>query len=422
MNNNNDDFLSLYLQYSAGTECPAIYHRWAAITSLGAYLSRDIYFRQGHSRIYPNIYTILIGDAGVRKTTAISMVSDLIELTGYNKFAARKTRQEKFLLDMAEVAAEEQGESLEDSILEQNLWGDKLVADGAVAESFIAADEFNNFIGVGNTDFMSILGEFWDYKDKVYDYKLKNSKSIYLNRPIVSILGGNTPTGMNLCFPPDSIGQGFFSRLLLIHAESTGKKVTWMPLADEELQKTLIKRLHKTKEMMQGEIVNTVESAALLHKIYQTWTPFKDIRFASYANRRFPVLLKLVLIICANNLTRKITEKEVIYANTLLTAAERNMSEALGEFGKSKHSDVTHKILQYIDTATVPLMFKDIWKQVINDIERREHLMEILSNLQMADKIQLVDHGWLPVREIVDYESNDMVDWSLLSEEERGVG
>ena len=410
-----EDFLSAYLKYSSGTECPTFFHRWCAITSLGAYLGRNIYFRQGHFRVHPNIFVMLVGDAGTKKSTAIKMSSRLMRLAGYNTFAAKKTRQEKFLLDMAEQA--EDGDDMGEDILEKNLWGDS-PSDYNIAESFIAADEFNNFIGQGNTDFMSILGDLWDWGEEVYDYKLKNSKSVYLNKPTVSILGGNTPTGVNMLFPPDAIGQGFFSRIIFIQAESTGIRQTWMPLPDEHLEEWLIKELHNIREVMMGEITLTPESDRLLHKIYQTWRPLKDPRFASYSNRRFPILLKLIIIICANNKTLQITAKEVVYANTLLTFAERNMPEALGEFGKGRNSDVTHKILKIIDTVTAPIEARELWGQVYSDLEKREQLFEILGNLLMANKIQSIDHGYLPVKKVIDNKDSDILDWGILREDE----
>lgn len=418
-NNSNiqeDDFLSLYLQYTTGTECPTIFHRWCAITSLGAWLSRDIYFLQGHFKIHPNLYVMLVGDAGTKKSTSIKMSTRLMKLAGYRKYAAKKTRQEKFLLDMAEQAAT--GASGEVDILDQNLFGD-IPENLNIAETLIAADEFNNFIGVGNVEFMSILGELWDYEDDIFDYKLKNSKSIYLNSPTVSILGGNTPTGMNLCFPVDAIGQGFFSRLILVHAEPNGEKQTWMGLECEILQKKLIARLVEIKETMHGRVILTPESDALLDKIYKAWQPIDDVRFASYANRRFTILLKLILVVCANNLTMQITKKEVIYANTLLVAVEKNMSQALGEFGRSRNSDVTHKVLKFIDTASEPLPFKEVWKQVYSDLEKRDQLVEILSNLLMAEKIQQLPQGYLPRKDVRVNEEADTVDWNLLSVEER---
>ena len=413
-----EDFLSGYLKYSSGTECPTFFHRWCAITSLGAYLGRSVYFRQGHFRVHPNIFVMLVGDAGTKKSTAIKMSSRLMRLAGYNTFAAKKTRQEKFLLDMAEQA--EGGDDLGEDILEQNLWGDS-PSDYNIAESFIAADEFNNFIGQGNTDFMSILGDLWDWGEEVYDYKLKNSKSVYLNKPTVSILGGNTPTGVNMLFPPEVIGQGFFSRLIFVQAEATGIRQTWMPLPDEELEEWLIKELHDIREVMAGEIVLTEEADILLNKIYHTWTPLNDPRFASYSNRRFPILLKLLIIICANNKTLRITAREVVYANTLLTFTERNMPDALGEFGKGRNSDVAHKILKIIESAIEPIEAREIWGQVYSDLEKREQLFEILGNLLMANKIQLVNnHGYLPVKKVIENKDSDILDWSILRNDELG--
>lgn len=411
------DFLSTYLTYSKGTECPTFFHRWAAITCLGAYLGRDVYFRQGHFRVHPNLFVMLVGDAGTKKSTSIKMAARLLRLAGYNTFAAKKTRQEKFLLDMAENA---EGEDLTgDNILEQNLWGDS-ASDFNIAESFIAADEFNNFIGQGNTDFMSILGDLWDWGEEVYDYKLKNSKSVYLNKPTVSILGGNTPTGVNMLFPADAIGQGFFSRLIFIQAESTGVKQTWMPLPDEHLEDHIIKELHSIREVMRGEIKLSPKADAMLHKIYHSWKPLEDPRFHSYSNRRFPILLKLVIVMCANNKTLLIGEKEVVYANTMLTFAERTMPSALGEFGKSRNSDVTHKIMKLIEATSKPLEAREIWGQVYSDLEKREQLFEILGNLTMACKVQVVNHGYLPVKKVDDNTNTDTLDWSLLTKEERG--
>jgi len=413
------DFISSYLDYSKGTECPTFFHRWAAITCLGAYLGRDVYFRQGHFRMHPNLFVMLVGDAGTKKSTAIKMAARLMKLAGYNKFAAKKTRQEKFLLDMAEEA---EGSNIDtgDNILEQNLWGETAFDAVSIAESFIAADEFNNFIGQGNTDFMSILGDLWDWGEEVYDYKLKNSKSVYLNRPTVSILGGNTPTGVNMLFPADAIGQGFFSRLIFVQAESTGVKRTWMPLPDAALEEHLIKELQQIKEAMQGELKLSKAADAMLHKIYHTWKPVADPRFSSYSNRRFPILLKLLIIICANKKSLIATDKEVIYANTLLTFAERTMPAALGEFGKGRHSDVTHKILKMIETTAKPLEAREIWGQVYSDLEKREQLFEILANLTMAGKVQVINHAYLPIKAIIDNTNTDSLDWSLLTNEELG--
>ena len=224
-----------------------------------------------------------------------------------------------------------------------------------------------------------------------------------------------------MLFPADAIGQGFFSRLIFIQAESTGVKQTWMPLPDEHLEEHLVEELKSIKEVMQGEIKLTPAADKMLHKIYHTWKPLEDPRFSSYYNRRFPILLKLLIVVCANNKTMSITEKEVVYANTMLAFAERSMSEALGEFGKGRNSDVTHTVFKLIEATSKPLEAREIWGQVYSDLEKREQLFELLGNLVMAGKIQVVNHGYLPIKKVDANENTDLLDWNLLSKEELGT-
>lgn len=414
MEGDKEDFFSLYLQFTAKTECPTFFHRWTAVTSLGAYLGRQVHFEFGHFSLHPNLYTMLIGSPGTKKSSAIKIGAKLLKTAGYNTFAARKTRQEKFLLDLAEQQEITDAEDL----LDANLWGD--MTSDTPAECYVAADEFNNFIGVGNLEFMSILGELWDYEG-IYDYKLKNSKSVHIKDPTISILGGNTPTGFSHAFPAEAIGQGFFSRLLLVYGEPSGIKYTFPPSPDIAVQTRLVELLHKIKAEVIGRMVMSEEAETLLDMIYHKWEGIDDVRFEHYANRRLPQLIKLCMIVAASRISTEIEKEDVIHANTLLTFTEHLMPKALGEFGKARNSDVTHKVMQLLDAAIVPVEFKEIWKHVHTDLERRDQLSEILGNLAIAGKMQSQAGGYLPIKKEREEGIEGAVDWSLFTEAERNL-
>lgn len=418
MANHKEDFFSLYLEYTSKTESPTFFNRWTAITCLAAYLGRNIHFNHGHFTLYPNLYCMLIGSPGTKKSSAIKIGAKLLKQAGYTTFAARKTRQEKFLLDLAEQSEDPTGEGLD--ILEENLFGATDYESRPPSECFVAADEFNNFIGLGNIEFMSILGELWDYEG-VYDYKLKNSKSVHIPNPTISILGGNTPTGLNQAFPPEAIGQGFFSRLLLVYAEPSGIKFTIPPPPDLVLQKQLINMLHRIKAKISGEITISKKAIFLLDIIYHKWEGIDDVRFEHYTNRRLTHLIKLCLVVTAARLAKEITEQIVIYSNTILTFTESLMPKALGEFGKAKNSGVTHKIMQLMDVTNKPLSLQELWKHVHTDLERREQIVEILGNLIVADKIQSVQDGYLPMKRKIVKGIEGAVDWELLSKSEKDL-
>lgn len=429
---NSLDFISTYLQYTAKTECPTFFHRWTAVSCLSAYLGRSVWFNHGHFRINANIYTMLIGSPGTKKSSAIKIGAKLLKQAGYKTFAAKKTRQEKFLLDLAEQSeakhvADGGADSVDlmSDILDANLFGNMFddaesYNDKPPAECFVAADEFNNFIGLGNLDFVSILGELWDFEG-VYDYKLKNSKSVFIPNPYVTILGGNTPTGFAQAFPTESIGQGFFSRLLLVYGEPSGVKYTIPPAPDVILQNQLIDMLHSIKETVRGEVTMSDEALLLLDRIYMHWSGIPDSRFEHYTNRRLTHLIKLCIVVAASRVSNVIEEIDVIEANTLLSFTEQLMPKALGEFGKSKHSAIAHKVVTLIESASEPMSVRDLWKMVHQDLDNRQQLIEILSNLMVAEKIQNVADGYLPLRAVREEGLKGAVNWNLLTPAERDL-
>lgn len=415
------DFFSMYLEYNKETEVPTFFHRWAAITSLGAYLGRGYSLPFGHTDLYPNLYTMLIGSAGTRKSTAIKSAKRIIQLAGYETIAAERTTKEKFLLDLSgEDAEDNNGANDATKILEKNLWGNSSETDPP-AETFIMADEFNDFIGTGNVEFISLLGTLWDFTG-VYQNKVKNSKSVSIANPTISILGGNTPTGLALAFPPEMIGQGFFSRLLLIHGEVTGKKIAFPTSPDPQHTRLVVETLQRIRSMCVGRAEFEPAAKQLLEKIYVSWEGIDDVRFDSYSNRRFTHLLKLVLIHAAAALSTKIREVDVIRANTVLSFTESLMPRALGEFGKAKNSGITHNVLVYLEKAMKPKTLQEIWKDVAStDLSDIRELGEILRSLQAADKIQTLKTGVLIKKKPHKLDSDFGLDYSYLTNQEKGL-
>lgn len=413
-----DSFLTQYLRYVGETEAPMFYHRWAAISAIGAYLGRQYSFSLGHFELYTNMYIMLIGDPGTRKSTAIKIAKKIITAAGYTTISADKSSKEKFMLDLAGEGDDSEGKTV-DEILDTNLWG-KDDGDTEPAEMYIACDEFNDFIGLGNMEFISLLGNLWDYNG-VFKNRIKTGKSVAINNPTVSILGGNTSTSFANAFPPDTLGQGFFSRLLLIHGESTGKLITFPEMPSIADTSNIIRELQRIKLTVRGEAKLTSGARHLLDKIYSTRKPMADTRFISYSTRRFTHLLKLCLIISASHYSTTITEAHVVEANTLLTHTEHLMPKALGQFGKAKNSDITHKIMTILTNATKPLQVKDIWEYVHNDMDKMNDLVDVIRNLIGANKVFAINGGYLSKTVVIEEVNNDMLDYSYLTDEERGM-
>ena len=416
MSNQRNDFISAYFSYIGETEAPMTFHRWACITILGAWIGREYCFRLGHFNIKPNIYCMLMGTAGSRKSTAIKIASRLLSKTGYSTIAADRTTKEKFLLDLSgapDIVIDAKGK---DITMEENLFGD--INEDHIPEMLIAADEFNTFVGNGNIEFLSMLGVLWDHEG-TFKNKVKNSKSVELHNPFVSIIAGNTPTGFSLAFPAESIGQGIFSRIILVHGEPTGKRITFPETPSLDATREIVEILHAIRAVTQQEAVITDGARSLLDAIYRSVMPLPDVRFESYMNRRFSHLIKLCLVLSASSMRSVIEECDVVYANTILTHTEHSMSKALGEFGKARHSDVSHKLISILESSYEPIPIKQLWIQLHNDLEDVSTLKDMLVSLVMAEKVLSTKQGYLIKRKVFEEVSTQYVDFSLLTEEER---
>lgn len=409
----NEDFITHYLRFIGESEAPILYHRWCAIASLGAFLGRQFYYNFGHSKLHTNLYVMLIGVPATRKSTAIKIAKKTLISSGYETISADRTSKEKFLLDLS---GEDTGHGDIESILSTNLWG-----DGSSEEShemWIACDEFNDFIGVGNVEFISMLGTLWDFEGH-YENRIKSGKSVRINNPTISILGGNTPVNFARAFPAEILGQGFFSRLLLVHADPTGIRITFPQSPSTDSVIAIRDHLCRIKEYCKGEVLLSEEAQKLLDKIYKTYSGIDDSRFEHYSGRRFPHLIKLCLVICASRMARVITKRDVIVANTILTHTENLMPKALGEFGKSRNSDVNHKVLSILNNANESLGIKDIWKHLSTEMDKIQDLGQVLQNLMAAEKIMNVGGEFLVKKKIIEQEDGEMYDWSILTTQEK---
>lgn len=409
------DFFQEYLAYTSGGETPAFFNRWAAIGMLGAWMGRQIYCPFGNSHLHTNLYVMLIGNAGTKKSTAIKAAKRLLREAGYSHFSATKISKEKFLLDLGTNG--DGDEKNLGNILDQALWGEPSESD--TRETWICADEFNEFFANNILEFVSTLGDLWDWEGPPYENRIKNGQSVIIPNPTINILGGNTPTAFATAFPPEIVGQGFFSRLLVIHAKPTGVKVTWPKQVDEARTAEMVERLQAIKGYHFGEVGYTESAKKLVDKIYKTWKPLADVRFEAYGNRRLTHLLKLSLVHAAARMSKEIDDEDIVRANTVLHHAEHFMGEAFGEFGASKMSAQVHKIMQVLEQEP-GLTTVQLWSHVQTDFDKLDSFVTCLSGIQHAGKLQTHGDKLYPVKRVIEELHTDLVDYKWLTPEEFG--
>lgn len=401
-----------YFRAVARTEPPLIFHRWSMMTSLGAMLGRQFWMPFGDNRIFPNIYTMLMGNPGTRKSTAINRSRKIIAAAGYEHFAHEKTSKEKFLMDLADLPDIPEWQMLAADkkkaaspltgfaeLMAKSVGSKTIATTQEPREVYIVADEFNEFVGPGNIEFLSMLGVLWDWdRDEPYKYRTKTSKSIEIFQPTVSICSGNTHASFQAAFPPASVGQGFMSRLLLIYGERPRMRLAFPEAPEPHIVKLLTDKLLDIRRKVTGPAQIDKGAREALTHIYATWQELDDNRFQHYSSRRHTHLLKCCLLMAASRCSTTITNYDVIYANSVLAYAEALMPKAMGEFGKSRDSEAGTKLMQLLYNSRMPVSPAKIIDALSHDLDKPADIQALLAKFAAANKIQYIkDKGWMPI-------------------------
>jgi len=391
------EFLQMYLKYVENTESPQIMHLWSAISSASACMGRHVCLPFGIGDIYPNIYVLLVGPPGTRKSQAMKYSCSLVAKYTKVRFAPDDTGgQRQGLIGALEGDILEDGEADAFDLLNTTSGIADLTAIGEVEitthaidahQIYAWASEFGTFMGESNATMSRLLIKVWDGED--YVYKLKATEQT-LSEPLMTIIGGTTAADIAKILPAEAIGQGFMSRFILVHAPKKEKKVA-RPSIDEDLQKKVADTFAWLSYEMSGEMKESKQAADIMDKLYENEKlTIEDTRFLYYGERRQTHLMKLAMILAALRRSYLIEEVDVAQADNLLRYTEHFMPDALGEFGLSPIGAAKQKMLEFLQHSHGPVANAQLWYVMSRDMKRVDY-RNCLSDFINSNKIREVN-------------------------------
>ena len=406
--------INKYLKMVEHTEPPELYHVWSLVYMASCALGRRCYFQFGEGRIFPNMYVLLVGNPGARKSTAIGIAKKLTTGNKRIRFSPDDTGGQRqglisamvddgLDLSVDDVDGLDKMFSDIDYQIRNGRNNDAVEADALKALDaidtttpyladrhtlYICASEFSSFIGIKSFELITFLTKMWDGEE--YDYRLKNSQCS-IKEPLLGLIGGTTPVAIANSMPVESVGQGFMSRVILVYAER--KKAVARPKSfDTVLQdeiRQVITDITIGEQFSGGAFGEAVEASKLIDSLYDCDLPIDDYRFEFYKTRRHTHLIKTAMAIAALRGSFEISLEDVLDAEDLLKETETAMPDALGEFGLSAVSVVRQKIIDIIRTSGSGATPVRIRNQVARDV-RPVDFQQIMHDLTTSGQIVLV--------------------------------
>lgn len=388
-------FLQAYLAYVKQTEPPRLFHIWSALTCVGASLARHAFTDIGIGRVFGNMYVLLVGPPGTRKSTAVRLPSNIMERTTNVRIAPDDTGGQRQgliaalldtematddLLDLARTMAIGEAQQQKDALA-----GLHMQCSGIDKHAmFVRSSEFGSFLGSNPADLTRFLIKMWD--GERYDYKLRAHRYT-IEDSAMTILGATTTADIAQLFPPQLIGQGFMSRCIFVYAPRKEREIppSKTRLA-AEYETAIAEAFQYACEKAHGEMQYTPEALELMDRMYYYALPLQDTRFIYYAERRPTHLQKLSMCLAAARQSMQIDVADICEAHAILIATEARMPDALGEYGLSPVAVARQKLVEFLRHAKDPVSEKVLWAVMQRDMKLMD-FKNCVSSLVNAERV-----------------------------------
>mgnify|MGYP006921320520 CR=1 FL=1 len=342
------NWLTSYLDYTAGTEAPRMMHFYVGISTLAGALRKHVWVDMRRFKWVPNFYIILVAPPGIiSKTTTMDYGMDLLKQVPGIKFGPDVITWQALVKKFAE--------SMEEFKLDDPATGDSLYIPQSPL--ILASGEFGNLINPLDKDMVNLYISLWDGRAG-FEKETKMSGNDSINSPYINMIGCTTPDWIAQNFPESMIGGGFVSRCVFVYGDRKESLIAWpdeMVRTDhEELKQALIADLEYISTALVGPMQLMPEAREWGRAWYERlWTEVAPAaateQVQGYLARKQGHLVKLAMILSVSESDAlEITARHMQLAETMLSEAEKTSAHVFAKIGRTEAANHLDKLADFI--------------------------------------------------------------------------
>ncbi len=350
------------------TEAPDEFHYLAILTVLGTTFGRNVVVHSGRP-VFLNMYTVLVGPTGDRKSTAAQLALELVPQFTSRALMLNGVGSQEGLM---ERMASQQGGN-------PTLW---------------SVDEMASLLRKARRESSGGLLEFITELFHCPDFMTHSTRSraIHLQSPTLNILAGSTPTWLEAALQQDDILGGFANRFIYVTAQP--KPDNPLPSRpDMKALKQLITWVRRSATGPVRELDRTADAEALWREFYVEWRRSLDDQSEQLAAllRRIDIyILKFAALSAAMDGAPKITQGHLSQAIDLGRFLAGCAHRLLGEIGSSTDCKLETLIERRLRDAHGQMRRKQL-RQTLGGRVTGEKLDRILLAMERNGLIRQID-------------------------------
>lgn len=364
-----------FLTYTKDLPSTNVFRLATALHAVGSAVERRVWTEIDTFRDYPNMFIFLIGEPNTGKTAAMSKMSPLVIKANYPFWLGPKIASKQGMID------ELNKPECSKTVLDKNMD----IVDGRYMALYWP--EIANAMPENNPAITGLLTDLWDCPD-VIDEGLRVAKGKRVEMPGGSLLVGAAIDKLNRVFPPNTWGDGFMSRAIMVHSTDlppSRNRFKEVPI-NAVLEGEIIELFKKL-----GGMVGRMQWSLRAQDLYNDWADANPDppghRFLQhYVSRRPRHLCKFMMVSALNELRMEVDAEDFENATAWMRLFESNMGDIF--INMIKHDDAY--ILDEIGQRVADLYYSN-GRQEVSMTEIATLLSNIGSHLHIKSLLEVAE-------------------------------
>jgi hypothetical protein len=340
------NFLENYELFSSGNEASPLFHTWSAINVLSAAVSRRIFFDQSYFKVYANMYVVLVGEPGDKKTTALSLARSMVQKT------KRPIAPPSATIEAITVLMSDENDKSECHIT----YVDGVLPRHISHLSFYASEIVTMLSAGGNPQ--GLIEFFTDIYDReAFEVLTKNKGNDIIDCPYITILACMTPEQTGQLLKEKLITGGFSRRCVFVYGRSKADPIPRPKLHQYQIdaKNACLDHLEKILKF-KGEYTMTPGG----EEFFDDWYNKKHAQlmkpntapFKNWLRSKDTMLIKLAMLLdCADGMTRQLDENLLARGVEMLDSTEKDLHRVFAGSGTNPQAELASKMLARIEAT-----------------------------------------------------------------------
>lgn len=387
------NFVQAYKIWASGNEAPDIYHQWSGLSVISSLVSRRVWVPQGQDYVMGNLYILLVGPAGNKKSTAMKAARGIVREFREKSSPVPPKNQtwQSIVQDLGD-----EHEPYKKHFVHQ---GDKFV----YSHASMFCNEFATLLKTDPLGWVTFLTDIYD--EDSYEYKIKNAprdgkKLDFIQNPYITFLGCMTPELTANSIQEGIITTGFSRRCIFVYANRSSKCVPRRTTTTDQLNaRDWLIQWGTKLSMVQGPFVwedNAVEYFDHWYtKNRSIMASLTDGFLASWLDSKNQIVIKVAMMLSlADSLDLRLRKQDIEAALLLIDETELHFHKIFAAAGRNPIAMISMKIISQLEQNHKPVLDKQIYRDMHphgSTDEIKEAINHLLSTNQICARQGVVD-------------------------------